>query len=224
MTQRRALFFTSVDARTDEGSNFYVRDVARATSAAPTFFAPAGIRSMDTCDYALLDGGVFANNPALCAYSEALKVDFPKLFPNCDKATPRGAKDMLMISLGTGSVKKSYHIEIFIHAGELKWLESIIDILMSGNSETVSYELKSIYSTLAAPDNADYYRLEPGLLAASSDMDLATPDNINKLKDAGFAFVENNIGMIGEIAAKIAGHCLGSMSSRVPSWHDAVVQ
>lgn len=224
MTQRRAVFFTSVDAMADPGSNFFVRDVARATSAAPTFFAPAGIRSMDTRDWALLDGGVFANNPALCAYSEALKVDFPKLFPNCDKDRPAGAKDMLIISLGTGSVKKSYHIEDYIHAGELKWLQPIIDILMSGNSETVDYELKSIYSTLAAPDQADYYRLEPGLLAASSQMDLATPDNINKLKDAGLAFAETNLALLREIAEKIALHCLGSMSPSVPAGDTAVVQ
>jgi len=213
MTQRRAMFFTSADARDDDGSNFLVRDVARATSAAPTYFPPAGIKSMEGADYSLLDGGVFANNPALCAYSEALKIDFPALFPTCDKTQPRGARDMLIISLGTGSVKKSYRIEDFRHAGEIKWLEPIIDILMSGNSETVDYELKSIYSTLGAPDNADYYRLEPKLVRAASEMDLATPENIENLKSDGLTFAESNKTLLKEIAQKIVNHCMAPMSA-----------
>ena len=210
MAARRAVFFTSVDARVYPDSNFFVRDVARATSAAPTYFAPAHIQSMDTKHWSLLDGGVFANNPALCAYSEALKTDFPKLFPECDKAYPKGAKDMLIISLGTGSVKKSYHYEDFVHAGEIKWLVPIIDILMSGNSETVDFELKSIYGTLSKSDSTDYYRLEPALLEASSDMDLATPDNISKLKDAGLDFANRNIDTLKEIAHKILDLCVGA--------------
>jgi len=213
MTQRRAVFFTSADARDDAGSNFLVRDVARATSAAPTYFPPAGIQSTEGADYSLLDGGVFANNPALCAYSEALKLDFRTLFPDCDKAQPRGARDMLIISLGTGSVKKRYRIEDFRQAGEIKWLEPIIDILMSGNSETVDYELKSIYSTLGAPDNADYYRLEPQLVRAVSDMDCATPENIENLKSDGLAFAENNRALLREIAQKIVNHCIAPMSA-----------
>ena len=38
ITDRRAVFFTSADARTDNIYNFYVRDVARATSAARLIF------------------------------------------------------------------------------------------------------------------------------------------------------------------------------------------
>ena len=43
-----------------------MRDVARATSAAPTYFEPA--RLPGNPPYALVDGGVFANNPGMCAY------------------------------------------------------------------------------------------------------------------------------------------------------------
>src|SRR4030095_12766106 len=45
ITDRCAIFFTSADARTDAIYNFYVRDVARATSAAPTYFSPAHLES-----------------------------------------------------------------------------------------------------------------------------------------------------------------------------------
>jgi patatin-like phospholipase/acyl hydrolase len=42
-------------------------DAARATSAAPTYFSPAEL-DQDRHHYrALVDGGVFVNNPAMCA-------------------------------------------------------------------------------------------------------------------------------------------------------------
>ena len=51
-----------------------MRQVARATSAAPTYFPPEKIPTDDPLQYyALIDGGVIANNPAMCAYAEAIK-------------------------------------------------------------------------------------------------------------------------------------------------------
>ena len=45
-----------------------------ATSAAPTFFDPKRIDSERSSSgfYALVDGGVYANNPSMCAYVEGL--------------------------------------------------------------------------------------------------------------------------------------------------------
>ena len=207
ITSRNAVFFTSVEARHFEGSNFYVHDLARATSAAPTYFSPAHIQSLDGLHRTLVDGGVFANNPALCAYAEALKIDFETELPGCGKTKPQGAKDMFLVSLGTGSVKKSYHYDSFRRAGDIKWLEPVIDILMSGNSETVNYQLKSLYGTLSDADKHDYHRLEPTLLEAASDMDLATPENITRLKDAGLKFVDDNTALLDNIAASVADNC-----------------
>ncbi|HEY4786301.1 MAG TPA: patatin-like phospholipase family protein, partial [Bacteroidales bacterium] len=42
---RRAVFFNSMDAR-DEYTDFYLRDIARATSAAPTYFEVADTHSL----------------------------------------------------------------------------------------------------------------------------------------------------------------------------------
>ncbi len=200
ITDRSAVFFTSADAREDNIYNFYVRDVARATSAAPTFFSPAHIESLNKQIFSLVDGGMFANNPALCAYAEARKLDFSKLFNDPQKKDKPTAADMIIVSLGTGSVKKRYSYDDFKHAGEIKWLEPVIDILMSGNSETVSYQLTQMYGTLD-PDN--YYRLEPGLKEACSEMDEATPVNINNLYQAGLTFVHDNKDMLEKIAASL---------------------
>ena len=71
ITRRQAQFFNSADVKTKgKGWDFYLRDVARATSAAPTYFEPANISSFDRQVYPLVDGGVFANNPTMCACVE----------------------------------------------------------------------------------------------------------------------------------------------------------
>lgn len=203
ITDRNAVFFTSADARIDEIYNFYVRDVARATSAAPTYFSPAHIESMNKQIFSLVDGGMFANNPALCAYAEARKLNFSKLFDDPQKKDKPTAADMIIVSMGTGSVKKRYSYEHFKNAGEIKWLEPVIDILMSGNSETVAYQLTQMYLTLEPANQKNYYRLEPGLKEACSEMDEATPENINNLYQAGLTFVHDKIDTLEEIAQKI---------------------
>src|SRR3954468_13155684 len=69
--RRQAFFFRSSRARTDPTYDFTYVDAARATAAAPTYFEPA--RRSDgagAATYALMDGGVFALNPAMVAYAE----------------------------------------------------------------------------------------------------------------------------------------------------------
>ena len=69
------IFFKSEKAKTDPTYDFAMRDVVRATSAAPTYFPPEKIDTGDPLNYyALIDGGVVAGNPAMCAYAEAIKM------------------------------------------------------------------------------------------------------------------------------------------------------
>ena len=203
ITDRKSIFFTSADAGIDDMYNFKIRDVARATSAAPTYFTPAHIESLSGQLYTLVDGGMFANNPALCAYAEARKTDFAKVLKDNDKINKPTAADMLIFSFGTGSVKKRYHYKDFKHAGAIQWLEPVIDVLMSGNSETVAYQLTQMYLTLDEQFQKNYYRLEPGLKEACSEMDEATKENIENLYQAGLTYVHDNIDLLEEIAEKI---------------------
>jgi patatin-like phospholipase/acyl hydrolase len=203
ITERKAVFFTSVDAAEDDMNDFYLKDVARATSAAPSYFEPAQIRSKDGKTWVLADGGVFANNPALCAYAEVRKTKFSKVLNDPQKPDKPTAKDMVIVSLGTGSVKKQYHYNSFKHAGEIKWLQPIIDILMSGNSETVDFQLKQMFLTLDPENQSNYYRLEPGLGEACSEMDIASAANIQNLHQAGLTFIHNNADLLDQIADKI---------------------
>lgn len=200
ITARRAYFFTSNNCK-EPLNNFYLRDIARSTSAAPTYFEPAQVKSIAGQEFAMIDGGVFANNPTLCAYAEARKTIFSCW--NEKKIDRPSAKDMIIISIGTGTVKEPYYYDKMKNAGEIKWLNPILDILMSGNSETVHYQLLQIFDTLSKKNKENYYRLEPELREANTQMDLATGKNIEKLRQAGLWYVNNHKKTLDEIVKKI---------------------
>lgn len=71
-----AMFFNQMNAYRDESFNFLVREVVRGSTAAPTYFPVAKISDVLRGELALIDGGMFANNPALCAFIEACKFPF----------------------------------------------------------------------------------------------------------------------------------------------------
>ncbi|HNW89199.1 MAG TPA: patatin-like phospholipase family protein [Bacteroidales bacterium] len=203
ITKRAAFFFTSMDAKKSEVDNFYVRDICRATSAAPTYFETAKINSLFGAPFYLVDGGVFANNPALCAYAEAHKTEFGKILQDSGKPDKPTAKEMMIVSIGTGATGKSYSYKEAIDWGAIGWLMPIIDILMSGNSETVSYQLKQMFDTLSERDKKDYFRLEPSIEGAKSAMDNATTGNIQELVAAGRRFVTDHDEILNRIVERL---------------------
>ncbi len=202
LRNRKAHFFTSADATSDM-YDYFIKDVARATSAAPTYFEPAHIYSIFGTPHTLIDGGVFANNPALCAYSECRKTDFNAALKTTGKPENPTANEMMIVSIGTGSVKTPYYFKEFKDAGMIRWVQPLIDIMMSGNSETVDYQLRKIYGTLSGRNSEDYYRLEPILQNASSAMDKADLGNLKALHEDGLLSVGKYEKELDEIAKKL---------------------
>lgn len=90
MTGREPYFFKRWRARESAERNDLIVDAALATSAAPTYFPSHGYRGR-----ALIDGGVFASNPAIAAIAEALKRER-------DEPANLGLDDLLVVSIGTG--------------------------------------------------------------------------------------------------------------------------
>jgi len=170
--RRQAHFFTSHDAVKSEGEDFYVRDVARATSAAPTYFETSRIKSLTNINYPLIDGGVCVNNPALCAFAEV---------QNKFKVA---SKDMAILSLGTGFEKKSYDYNSSKNWGLIGWVQPLINIMMSGVSEVVDYQLKQIFSAIGVPEQ--YLRINTEFpIGVKPDMDDARQENLDALKELG---------------------------------------
>jgi len=179
---QRAFFFNSREAA-DKPREFYLRDVVRSTSAAPTYFPPAIIRNIKTGQRMVnIDGGVFANNPAMCAYSEARTTVF-------EQTAYPSAKDMLIMSIGTGGGNIEFPKDVFTSGnwGAINWAKSVPDIMMDGGSNTVDYHLKRIFSTLEGENKKNYLRIDVPLdkRKYKSDMADASEENVKALKKAG---------------------------------------
>lgn len=187
---RKAHFFRQHRAKKSSRYDFRVKDVARATSAAPTYFEAAQVKSIDNTTYALIDGGMFANNPTLCAYAEAR-----------NRPGRPTAKDMLILSIGTGVVEKPYPYDLAKDWGALEWIKPALDIMMSGVSETVDYQLKQIYDAVNRPNQ--YLRITPQLGEASPELDDVSPENLIRLRDAGVRDAEENNDALTAFATKL---------------------
>ena len=151
-------------------TNYFVRDVARATSAAPTYFPPALIKPVAGKAVPLIDGGVFANNPAMCAFAEV------------QNKFRKGTVDTVMLSLGTGKYHKCFPYKKARYWGGVQWVSPLIDIMMGGVSETVDYQMRQLYESVERPDQ--YLRINPDLLT-SMELDDASKANITSLEKLG---------------------------------------
>lgn len=192
MDNRKALLFSRYNVQKyGDSADYKLSDIARATSAAPTYFSPARIPARDNTQRHLVDGGVYANNPAMCAFVEAVK-----LWPHT------AVKDYFMLSVGTGKVEKSYQWEKTHKYGYLRWLEPVIDILTSSVSETVDFQMKQVFSANCVPDR--YIRMEPPLLNSDSRMDNASAKNIRALLDCAESFIDNNQDLLGSLIGKLS--------------------
>lgn len=137
--RRRPYIFKSIKARSDDPTerkhhNFLMRKVARATTAAPTLFEVARLDFDDDDEddfLALIDGGVFANNPALEAYVEAFKKN-------------RYA-DILVVSLGTGQINVPLAYEQVKDWGLVHWARGLlVDIILDGVGRDVGYLMRKL--------------------------------------------------------------------------------
>lgn len=180
--RRRTKFFTQHDAH-KPAQNFYVRDLTRATASAPGYFPVARIQAMDKKYYPLIDGGVFANNPAMCAYAEVRKSS-KRGHQNV------GAAEMAMLSLGTGYARKSHKHKDAEHWGLAEWMVPLVDIMMSGVSETVDYELCQLFDTTGKPEQ--YVRINGDLKNQDDSMDNVDPENFKALEKFGDALFKKN--------------------------------
>jgi len=169
-----ATFVSGVEILKGSKGDRLVKDVLRATTAAPTYFTP----SLSYPD-AFIDGGMFANNPALCAYVEATK------FPSEPKTS-----EIMVLSLGTGSINQKYPYEKAKGWGRLNWIRPALEIYSSASSQTVHHQLEMLYKDKALAGN--YLRIEPDLeeFQASKSMDVVTSQNMDALQAVGQTMCE----------------------------------
>lgn len=161
-------FFRSTRARENPDYDFPMKLVARATSAAPTYFEPAKIEIGGLPDYyALVDGGVFANNPSLCAF-----VDAKRMYPAADR--------FLLVSLGTGELTRRIPYQDAKDWGLVGWAQPILNVVFHGVSATVDFQLQQLLPEIEGIQC--YYRFQTRLDDHNDALDDASDENIRTLK------------------------------------------
>jgi uncharacterized protein len=185
-------FFRTSKAKQNESRNFRIKDIARATSAAPTYFEPTYVSNM-TGDRTrmLVDGGISVNNPALSATVHAYEI-----FGDNEK--------FVIISLGTGTTygsgKKAIEGNDVQKSGLLGWAKKIIPTMMHAINNLTNYQMDYVFNRNSDPKD-NYYRLQAILDPKHSEMDDASFDNLNALKEYAEQVIKENNAVIDEIAA-----------------------
>ena len=172
-------FFKSVWAQENPLENFLMSDVARATSAAPTYFEPhrfegEGPAESSINGHLVVDGGIFANHPAMCALAEARSI--------------HQDAEILLVSLGTGNLTRSEEFEDAEDWGALSWVRPLFRIIFDGASDTVDYQLRHLLP--GTETEREYYRFQPRLDRGSDDMDDASETNLDALEGVVRAFIQ----------------------------------
>jgi hypothetical protein len=174
---RETVFFKSWR---DEWAGVLMRDAARATAAAPTYFEPLllGERS-------LIDGGVFATNPAMCAYAEAARLtgDEPEL---------------RVVSLGTGRLTRRIEHDKAKEWGQLGWVRPVIDVVFDGVAATVDYQLDQLLAER-------HHRFQVTLDKASDDLDDASAENLALLQQQARELIAERSDDLDRVVAALGG-------------------
>ncbi|MBV9096508.1 MAG: patatin-like phospholipase family protein [Frankiaceae bacterium] len=188
--------FRSRDARgqTSTHRNPKLVEVARATSAAPTYLPP--LRLLDDPDESvLIDGAVVANNPAAIAYLDGLE---------CYRNDDGSAPDVVLLSVGTGrpSTQQPSYEEVFTR----NWASigmGLLGVVLNGASEMSHQLVDRMLSGKPAPNS--YLRVQPTLTdGASLHIDDATPANLDALTRCAEATIEAHRPELEELVAVLS--------------------
>ncbi len=131
--------------------------VVRATTAVPAYFPPLMMEG-----HCMIDGGVFASNPALCAYAQARN-----MYPD--------EEEFLVVSLGTGLQVHKRSCPEIENWGIANWAVPIIDVMLNSSSETVNYQMRALNGL------KNYVRFQVQLDEDATGMDDASEENMRKL-------------------------------------------
>jgi uncharacterized protein len=163
---------TAVVMRSSDGGDVSMVDAAHASSAAPTYFEPLQLGPMT-----LVDGGVFAINPALLAYADAA-------------GEPLDA----LASLGTGEHTRPLPYDEVKDWGKLEWAEPILDVVFDGSADAVDDQLSRLL-------DGNYFRLQTRLEEASDDLDDASPENLAALRREAARLIETHDAELDALCA-----------------------
>ncbi|WP_193197351.1 patatin-like phospholipase family protein [Nostoc sp. MG11] len=202
--QRIPIFFTNkIEKQQTESKKFRklsvgftLTDAAMATSATPTYFPPYRVATSHNPNgfYTLVDGGLIANNPANLAIMEA-KIS------KQEKRPVLHTDDMLVVSLGTGSLTSVYTYNEVKNWGLLQWGRPLLNIVMDGGSEVVAGELERLFEPGDKEIKGSYYRFQTFLTGDLEAIDNVKSENIRHLKALAHRLITERSQQIDELCS-----------------------
>jgi hypothetical protein len=176
-----------------------------ATAAAPTYF-PA----LRLGESALVDGGVFVNNPTIAATIEALKRT---------TGDPIRPEDLLVISLGTGQHERGYDPELVEGWGQRGWIlpgqggePPLIGAMLDGQSDAAHHWAHVLLNHEPGSPVARGPELGAGPRYFRWQVELPEPlpldgvgdDDLARLRESGEALIEGRAAEIQAVAEALA--------------------
>jgi patatin-like phospholipase/acyl hydrolase len=196
------IYFKRRSAREKEGARSCpMRVVARATCSAPTYFSPSKIARGRADYFALVDGGVFANNPAVCAYAEAKRMARP--------STNSGDIDVVVVSLGTGQRRKPISFNSATGWGLIGWSNKLLDVVLDSVSEGAHGQMTFLLPTIIYRRDSElvhrkrYYRFQVPLEESDRKLDNASEQNMRRLQLRAQQYIEERGTEIEELCSTL---------------------
>jgi predicted acylesterase/phospholipase RssA len=206
----KPFYFSSRLAAKDARENFKLKEIARSTSAAPTYFKPNLLKYDKETDLAFVDGGVFANNPSILAYSEGKELWKQLLVADPSLAEPDRGFDAVvtaddndlpfyLLSLGTGFTHNAIKGSEVKNYRNKDWFEPLLaNVFMRSVAESTHYTMKYLL-----PDYENgrprYQRLDFQIPTEISEMDNASEKNIDSLVKVAEKFVKEHEAALNKI-------------------------
>ena len=172
---------TVLKSSTSPGKEMYLWEAAKASASAPTYF-PAHLTRLHGADAPLIDGGVVANNPTLCAIAEAAKGALNR--------PPALLSEVVVGSFGTGESTREITIAEAREWGALEWAIPIISVLFDGAGDATDYVAGQLIR------GERYQRLQCRLDEAYDDLDDASTTNLNALKGLSNDYLDSRGGLV----------------------------
>jgi len=174
-------------AARNKENDFYLRDIAGAASAAPTYFDPKKFRSPNsTTIYQGVDGGIYANNPELIGVTGVYLVH-----PSFEIG------NIILLSLGTGDTVKNNQNSG--NDGDIGWLKNkdIIGNMMDAESAIAETAVTAMLK------NSNHFRFQLHLPNELAAMDNSSDSNLNALLEAAENFIQQNTHSIDNLCKKL---------------------
>lgn len=169
---------------------YEIVDVLLAATSAPTYFPHAVI----TDGSAFVDGGLWANNPSMVAFAEALKIRSDA--NRSDKDYPISLERIELLSVGTG--KASYFaMPSTSGAGLVWWGRKIIDVSSIAQSQGVSFQSQYVLGS-------QYFRVDYDLPDGSWNLDSVAM--LDRMRHIGAVKADEYFATLRDSFLKSRGH------------------